>query len=224
MLFWNRWNQEAAGRVYFNISREKPTHTPDTPHVQPLSDKLEWTNQKHFYCFCWKQSKTVLLQGSPKLLISLLYMHRRALGRDCFSRGVNGPCTVRPLNILHFLFYIQKPKKPSHTLIFLFLLKLYSPPRLDVNWVWRKNRAQILAANQRQRHKELNLAKSVSYWSKGSAEIANAHDPSSGVPERPGEELLFLGYKGWCPLTTPCDLAHAPPRPPPPHKSLPKIK
>ena len=36
MLFWNRWNQESAGRVYFNISREKLAHTPDTPHVQPL--------------------------------------------------------------------------------------------------------------------------------------------------------------------------------------------
>ena len=54
-----------------------------------------------FIVFCWKQSKTVLLQGSPELLIFLLYMHRRALGRDCFSRGVNGPCTARPLNILH---------------------------------------------------------------------------------------------------------------------------
>ena len=32
----------------------------------------------------------------------------------------HGPCTVRPLNILHFIFYIQKQKKPSHTLIFLF--------------------------------------------------------------------------------------------------------
>ena len=34
-----------------------------------------------------------------------------------------GPCTICPLNILHFLFYIQKQKKPIHTLIFLFLLK-----------------------------------------------------------------------------------------------------
>ena len=86
MLFWNRWNKESASRVYFNISKEKPAHTPDTPHVQPLSCKLEWTNQKHFYCFffCWNQSETILLQGSPELLISLLYMRRKALGRDCF--------------------------------------------------------------------------------------------------------------------------------------------
>ena len=39
--------------------------------------------------------------------------------------------------------------------------KLYSPPRLDVNWVSRKNRAQIFAANQRQRHKEFNLRGSL---------------------------------------------------------------
>ena len=45
---WNRWNRESAGRAYFNISREKPAHTPETPHVQPLSCKIEWTNQKHF--------------------------------------------------------------------------------------------------------------------------------------------------------------------------------
>ena len=40
-----------------------------------------------------------------------------------FEGGREDPCTVRPLNILHFLFYIQKQKKPSHTLIFLFLFK-----------------------------------------------------------------------------------------------------
>ena len=82
MLFWNRWNQESTGRVYFNISREKPAHTPDTPHVQPLSCKLEWTNQKHFYCFLLKPIRDNLAPGFPELLLSLLYMHRRALGPD----------------------------------------------------------------------------------------------------------------------------------------------
>ena len=33
--------------------------------------------------FCWNQSETILLQGFPELLISVLYMGRRALGRDC---------------------------------------------------------------------------------------------------------------------------------------------
>ena len=35
----------------FNISREKPAHTPDMLYVHPLSCELEWTNQKHVYCF-----------------------------------------------------------------------------------------------------------------------------------------------------------------------------
>ena len=38
-----------------------------------------------FIVFSWNQSETILLQGSPELLISLFYMRRRALGRDCFS-------------------------------------------------------------------------------------------------------------------------------------------
>ena len=40
-----------------------------------------------FIVFCWNQSETILLQGSPELLICLLYMRRRALGRDCFWTG-----------------------------------------------------------------------------------------------------------------------------------------
>ena len=35
-----------------------------------------------FIVFCLNQSETILLQGSPELLISLLYMRRRAQGRD----------------------------------------------------------------------------------------------------------------------------------------------
>ena len=81
MLFCNRWNQESAGRVFFNISREKPTHTPDTPHVQPLSCKLGWTNQKHIYCFLLKPIRDNLAPGFPELLIFLHYMRKRALGR-----------------------------------------------------------------------------------------------------------------------------------------------
>ena len=68
MLFWNRWNQESASRVYFNISCEKPARTPDTPHVQPLSCKLEWTNQKHFYCFLLKPIRGNLAPGFPRAL------------------------------------------------------------------------------------------------------------------------------------------------------------
>ena len=39
-----------------------------------------------FIVFCWNQSETILLQGSPELSMSLLYMRRRAPGRDCFSQ------------------------------------------------------------------------------------------------------------------------------------------
>ena len=86
MLFWNRWNQESAGRVYFNISTEKPAHTPDTLHAQ-TSLLQTWMDQSEtlLLFFSWNQSETILLQGSPELLISLFYMRRRALGRDCFS-------------------------------------------------------------------------------------------------------------------------------------------
>ena len=105
MLFWNRWNPESAGRVYFNISWEKPANTPDTPHVQPRSCKFKWTNQKHFYCFCWNQSETILLQGSPELLIFLLYMLRRALGRDW----------LRLLLIVRAVLVHIREREPGHS-------------------------------------------------------------------------------------------------------------
>ena len=76
MLFWNRWNQELAGRVYFyNISREKPTHT---PHVQPLSCKLEWTNQEHLIIvFLLKPIRDNLAPGFPRALdLSPLQMQK----------------------------------------------------------------------------------------------------------------------------------------------------
>ena len=69
MLFWNRWNEETAGRVYFNISRETPL-TPDTPHVHPLWCELEWTSLWNILIiFCWNQSETILFQGSPELFL-----------------------------------------------------------------------------------------------------------------------------------------------------------
>ena len=48
--------------------REKPAHTPDTLHVQPLSCKLQWTNQKHFYCFLLKPIRDNLAPGFPRAL------------------------------------------------------------------------------------------------------------------------------------------------------------
>ena len=82
MLFWNQWNQESASRVYFNISREKPAHTPDTLHVQPLSCKLEWTNQKQFYCFFLKPVRDNLAPGFPRALdLSLLHAQKSSGSR-----------------------------------------------------------------------------------------------------------------------------------------------
>ena len=70
-----------------------------------------------FIVFCWNQSETILLQGSPQshsqrprsfwsatlgtrlgspeLLISLLYMRRRALGWDCRELTVSRTSNVR---------------------------------------------------------------------------------------------------------------------------------
>ena len=83
MLFWNRLNQESAGRVYFNVSGENPAHTPDTPHIQPLSCNFEWINQKHFYYFLLKPIRDNLAPGLPKAL-NLSPLHaQKSSGRDC---------------------------------------------------------------------------------------------------------------------------------------------
>ena len=69
LLFWNRWNQESAGRVYFNISREKPTHTPDTPHVQLLSRaNLNGPIRETFIVFLLKSIRDNLAPGFPRAL------------------------------------------------------------------------------------------------------------------------------------------------------------
>ena len=114
MLFWNRWNQESAGRVYFNISREKPAHTPDTPHVHTLSYKLEWTNQKHFYCFLLKPIRDNLPPGFPRALdLSPLHAQKSSGSRLGFSqvllrewpiKGVLGNSTCHQLPSLEKLF------------------------------------------------------------------------------------------------------------------------
>ena len=48
--------------------RGKPAHTPDTLHIQPLSCKLQWTNQKHFYCFLLKPIRDNLAIGFSRAL------------------------------------------------------------------------------------------------------------------------------------------------------------
>ena len=104
MLFWNRWNQESAGRVYFNISREKPAHTPDTPHVQPLSCKLEWTNQKHFYCFLLKPIRDNLAPGFPRAL-DLSPLHAQKSSGSRLTRTFkHGGSPQRGNSSFYFLF------------------------------------------------------------------------------------------------------------------------
>ena len=87
MLFWNRWNKESASLVYFNNSKGKPAHTPDTPHVQPLSCKLEWTNQKHFYCFLLK----------PRAIIGLSWLLLKPI-RDNLAPGFPRALDLSPLH------------------------------------------------------------------------------------------------------------------------------
>ena len=103
MLFWNRWNQESAGRVYFNISRENL-----------LTCKLEWTNQKHFYCVLLKPIRDNLPPGFPRALdLSPLHAQKSSGSRLGFSqvllrewptKGVLGNSTCHQLPSREKLF------------------------------------------------------------------------------------------------------------------------
>ena len=104
---WLNWNQELAGRVYFHISWEKPAHTPDTPHVQPLSCKLEWTNQKHFYCFLLKPIRDNLAPGFPRALdLSPLHAQKSSGSRLHHER------LLHPSMHMDSLFHIH----PAHSI------------------------------------------------------------------------------------------------------------
>ena len=121
MLFWNHWNQESAGHVYFFLGKNLLTcQTRCTFNLSRAN--LNGPIRNTFIVFCWNQSETILLQGSPELLISPLYMRRRALGwdwdlarsllREWLTKGVLGNSTCHQL--------------PSHE-------KLFSP--LEWNYV-----------------------------------------------------------------------------------------
>ena len=70
--------------------REKPPHTPDTLHVQPLSCKLQWTNQKHFYCFLLKPIRDNLAPGFPRALdLSPLHAQKSSGSRLLLTRQTN---------------------------------------------------------------------------------------------------------------------------------------
>ena len=103
MLFWNRRNQESAGRFFSTF----PAHTPDTPHVQPLSCKLEWTNQKHFYCFLRKPIRDNLAPGFPRALdLSPLHAQKSSGSRLHHER------LLHPSMHMDSLFHIH----PAHSI------------------------------------------------------------------------------------------------------------
>ena len=88
MLLWNPWNKESAGVAHrpgaFTSTPlgEKPL-TRQTRHTFKCSRaNLNGPIRYTFIVFCSNQSETILLQGSQEFLISLLDIHRRALGRD----------------------------------------------------------------------------------------------------------------------------------------------
>ena len=101
MLFWNRWNQESACRVYFNI--------------QPLSCKLEWINQKHFYCFFYllKPIRDNLAPGFPRAL-DLSPLHAQKSSGSRLTRTFkHGGSPQRGNSSFYFLF----------TYLFIYLFK-----------------------------------------------------------------------------------------------------
>ena len=85
MLFWNRWNQELAGVahrpvVFTSTFLEKNLLT--RRMFNRSRPNLNGPIRNTLIVFYWNQSETIFLQGSPELLIFLLYMRRRALVWD----------------------------------------------------------------------------------------------------------------------------------------------
>ena len=147
MLFWNRWNKESASPVYFNNSKGKPAHTPDTPHVQPLSCKLEWTNQKHFYCFLLKPIRDNLPPGFPRALdLSPLHAQKSSGSRLGFSqvllrewptKGVLGNSTFQQLPSLEKLFSpLEWNCMTIESLHFLIKVKMVGRGWASKWWWW----------------------------------------------------------------------------------------
>ena len=69
MLFWNSWNQESAGRVYFNISRMKNPLTRQTCRVFNRSRaNLNGPIRNTFIVFLLKPIRDNLAPGFPRAL------------------------------------------------------------------------------------------------------------------------------------------------------------
>ena len=94
--------------------QEKPAQALSTPQVNPLSDRREWTNQKHLYCFVlkpvrstfivfyWSQSETVLLQGSSELFPPWPSCVEELWGRDWKNVSLH---LWRPRDWTHISFW-----------------------------------------------------------------------------------------------------------------------
>ena len=84
MLFWNDWIEIKNWPVVFTSTflGKNPLTRQTRRTFNRSRANLNGPIRNTFIVFCWNQSETILLQGSPELLISLLYMSRRALGRD----------------------------------------------------------------------------------------------------------------------------------------------
>ena len=94
--------------------QEKPAQALSTPQVNPLSDRREWTNQKHLYCFVlkpvrstfivlyWSQSETVLLQGSSELFPPWPSYVEELWGRDWKNVSLH---LWRPRDWTHISFW-----------------------------------------------------------------------------------------------------------------------
>ena len=113
-------NQESARRVYLNITREKPTHTPDTPDVQPLLCKLEWTNQKFFYCFLLKPIRDNLAPGIPRALDLSPRHVQKSSGLRLGSRAEKRPCTGWGSVVSHFNSLISEKYGWETVAIFVY--------------------------------------------------------------------------------------------------------
>ena len=94
--------------------QEKPAQALSTPQVNPLSDRRQWTNQKHLYCFVlkpvrstfivlyWSQSETVLLQGSSELFPPWPSCVEELWGRDWKNVSLH---LWRPRDWTHISFW-----------------------------------------------------------------------------------------------------------------------
>ena len=129
MLFWNRWNHESAGRVYFNISREK---TRSHARHAALSTALvqTWMDQSGtlLLFFAETNQRQSCSMGSPELLISPLHAQKSSGSRLIWNRSRHGNQTYADVIVSCFKIVIGFYQVISG--IFTALAKVKWPVRL----------------------------------------------------------------------------------------------